>query len=498
MEYKINNIRNIKETKLQMLDKDNKSSNQLKYDKYIVYGIFNKYKNIDNIIVEIKNILLIYSSNVKDIYNDFLEVVIEKNLLHEKLVINFIYNEIKRNNFVFYDVVEYYKSKGDYFNLIKIVCCLIDLDDTCFFVVKKLSFLLNEINNADKKKIIELLMFFYKNSNKPRGKNIFLNEIEILQQKTILKSKPRIIDVTVTLKCNLKCIMCNVNNEDNSYELDEYIYNFLITNIKYLENITWKGGEVFLYKNFLNLLKMASDNNVGQTIITNGLLLNEEIIEMFCKNNIFLAISIDAAEKELYEKIRVGGKFEKLLENINILKKMKKKYPKFSYSMHTVLTNINYRTIDDIISFAYNSGFDMLYFMKCAPSKYNKHLLLNDNDIEYIKNKLNKNRQTKIKIEYDIAFQILKDNKVFNYRGNNCNDELKEDFKESVFCLLPWKKLTIDDMSISFDCHCKTIKIDSNDTDIWNSKKMVEYRKNIIQNREKACRIFLRNNKNEQ
>ena len=48
-------------------------------------------------------------------------------------------------------------------------------------------------------------------------------------------------------------------------------------NIKYLENITWKGGEVFLYKKFLNLLKIASDNHVKQTIITNGLLLNEEI-----------------------------------------------------------------------------------------------------------------------------------------------------------------------------------------------------------------------------
>ena len=51
--------------------------------------------------------------------------------------------------------------------------------------------------------------------------------------------------------------------------------------------------------------------------------------------------------------------------------------------------------------------------------------------------------------------------------------------------------MIVDDLSISFDCHCNSIDIDYND--IWNSKSMIEYRKNIIQNRENICRIFLGN-----
>jgi len=486
----VSNTKNTKETKFKIFNDIDK----VNYNKDIVYKVFEENKNIEDIVIEIKNILFVYNLNIKDIVIDFLEKILEKNLLHEKLLINFIYNEINENNSIFYNIIDYYKEKKDCFNLIKILCCLIEFDDTYFFVNNELSVLLSEIDDTNKNDIIELLMFFYDNSKRPRAKNIFLNEAEILQQKTILKSKPREIDVTVTFKCNLKCIMCNTIYNNDNYIMDDYIYDFLLHNIKYLEKIVWKGGEVFLYKNFLNLLKLAYDNSVHQIIITNGLLLNEKIIELLCKSNVSLSISIDAVEKELYEKIRVGGQFEVLLKNISLLKKYKKIYPKFSYSMATVLTNINYRTMDDIVDFAFRNEFDGLYFMKCEPTEKNKYLLLNEKDIKYIKDKLIQYQKTKMKIRYDIAFQVLKDNNVCAYEDRNYSDELKNKFKETVFCLLPWKKICLNkDKKVSFDCHCNTIEIE--DDDIWNDKEIVEYREKILKNKEYSCKIFLENKK---
>lgn len=475
------------EKKIQVFDLE-----QVKYDKNIVYKIFEENKSADDIIIEINKILSLYDSSTNDIFNDLLENIVEKNLLHEELLINLIHEKINKNNSILFNVIKNYKESKNYLNLIKILCCLIDFDDTSFFVINEISFLLNEINNmdkTDKKSIIELLMYFYNNSKKPRAKNIFLNEAEILQQKTILESKPRIVDVTVTSKCNLKCIMCN-GTKNSNYEMEDYIYDFLLNNIKYFEKIVWKGGEVFLYKNFLKLFKLASDNKVEQAIITNGLLLNDKNIEILCKSNVKLAISIDAVEKELYEKIRVGGNFNTLLENINILKKYKKMYPEFSYSMSVVLMNINYKTIDDMINFASYNGFNGIYFMKCAPSEGNEYLLLNNDEIDYIKNKIAEYQKTKINIGYDIAFQMLKDNRVCVYKDNNCDDEQKNDSKETVFCLLPWKKIGFEaEREISFDCHCNIIKLDSDV--IWNNNKIVEYRQKILKDREKACKIFL-------
>ena len=87
-----------------------------------------------------------------------------------------------------------------------------------------------------------------------------------------------------------------------------------------------------------------------------------------------------------------------------------------------------------------------------------------------------------------------KDNKYENNKNivssDKKTDEL-DDSDKSIYCNLPWKKMIVDDLSISFDCHCNSIDIDYND--IWNSKSMIEYRKNIIQNRENICRIFLGN-----
>ena len=195
------------EKKIQVFDLE-----EVKYDKNIVYKIFEENKSADDIIIEINKILSLYDSSTNDIFNDLLENIVEKNLLHEELLINLIHEKINKNNSILFNVIKNYKESKNYLNLIKILCCLIDFDDTSFFVINELSFLLNEINNmdkTDKKSIIELLMYFYNNSKKPRAKNIFLNEAEILQQKTILESKPRVVDVTVTSKCNLKCIMCN-------------------------------------------------------------------------------------------------------------------------------------------------------------------------------------------------------------------------------------------------------------------------------------------------
>jgi tetratricopeptide (TPR) repeat protein len=44
----------------------------------------------------------------------------------------------------------------------------------------------------------------------PFLKNKILNEIEISQKKTILKSKPLVLGVTLSHACNIKCKMCDV------------------------------------------------------------------------------------------------------------------------------------------------------------------------------------------------------------------------------------------------------------------------------------------------
>ena len=301
--------------------------------------------------------------------------------------------------------------------------------------------------------------------------------------------------------------MC-CNGYDKEYELDDRIYKYIVDNIMYFQTVNWKGGEVFLYKNFKNLLKLAIKYNVKQKITTNALLLNEEIIELLASNGIELSISIDAVTKDLYEKIRKGGNFEQLLINLNLLLKAKKKYPKFDYHMATVLMKENYKTINDIIDFAIKYGFSSLYCIACDEVDWNRHLILSKEDLFNVKKEISNRKFDKFMVSFDLKLGILCENNDENNDNKNDNnkyensknivslDEKTDEFDDSnrsIYCNLPWKKMIVDDVSISFDCHCNSIDIDYND--IWNSKKMVEYRKNIVQKRENICRIFLENNK---
>ena len=382
---------------------------------------------------------------------------------------------------------------------------------------------IRNFEQEEKSKIIELLMKYNKNSKKNRAGNIFLNEAEILQRKTILKSKPREVHVTVTLKCNLKCIMC-CTGYDTEYELDEQIYEYLVDNMKYLEKIIWKGGEVFLYKNFFKLFELAIKYNVQQIIITNGLLLNKDIIEHIYKNNVLLSISIDAIDKELYEKIRVGGRFEKLIETLTILKSIKENKKNFHYSMNVVLMTLNYNKILEFVNFAKLYNFSSVHFSKCDPGKENKGIpfLLQEKHLSEIYKQFNSDYMKKIlekkediDIEIDNSFIIgyknidsklndckeeIKDNKG-KTKGNkedNCDCIGKEIISDKLFCDLPWKRVIFNMDTIGFDCHCKVINISkclSERTDIWNCEELVEYRKDIIDKKEKSCKIFLENTK---
>ncbi len=313
----------------------------------------------------------------------------------------------------------YIRKTKDVKYIIDCLCELIEKDDTDTDSIRTLSLILLVRNpkGEEKKDIVTILMRYSENSKKLRAGNIFLNEAEILEKKTILKSKPRELAITLTMKCNLRCIMCE-NGYDHQYEIDEKTYEYLVKIMPYLEKIELKGGEVFLYKNFKELLMLANKYNVNQVILTNGLLLNKEIISFLSKNRVFLSISIDAADKEMYEKIRSGGKFEKLLENLEILKNLKNKNKNFKYSMSSVLMSVNYDKVSELVDFAKFYKFDFISFLKCIEyPQGDKSLLLTQEQMYEIYKQVDK--ETKKLKESVNDFKIKLDIPFVLYHGNN-------------------------------------------------------------------------------
>ena len=386
------------------------------------------------------------------------------------------------------------------YKLIDIICEYIEEDDTDSDIIRALAILLrkNMYDKQKKGKIIEILDRYNKCSKKPRAGNIFLNEKEILEKKVVLESKPRHITVELTTKCNLRCLMCGFSDIDNDKKInisDEFL-QFFKSNIQYFERIVWQGGEPFLYNEIFNLVDLAKKNNVFQQISTNFLLFNDKNIEKICDEKITLSISIDGITKDIYEKIRLGGNFETLIKNLNILKKYKENKT-FKMIMAVVVMPINFMQLDDMVKFAINYGFDEINFQKYM-KKRDMDLDLNTEQLDFVLKRIKLYEKqslcSEIPIKISTAFEYEKE--CVNTETNECksecedikdNEKQKEIVNEKIFCYAPWTNLCLYTNNI-LKIACNSIDINCKETEIWNNRELIKYRQMIVDKNLMLCR----------
>jgi len=377
-------------------------------------------------------------------------------------------------------------------------------------VAVKLVQIYNFIGN--KKKAVEICSSFLMNKDVKNDKflsNLFLNEREIAEEKIILKSNPRIMLVALTNSCNLKCPMCATRDQDNVWNISEKFKNYILKNLSNLELITWQGGEVFLYKGFEELFLEACKNKyLKQIIITNGLLLNKPWIDLMIQAGLLdLTISIDSIEKNIYEKIRCGAKFEVLIDNLKYLKQARQRQKSnITLTMRITVSDDNIYDLEKMIDFAAEYDFNVVILSALWLEQHNnkKYDFSSKSREELIKiNELkrkifDKSNKHKIKLINllpniyieDFSNTYCEKSHVSNNETNNCNEYFESNVKDNEtnnmpFCFRPWKQLaTTVRREIRPECLCLqnvAITYECDDFEgIWNNKNMQEYRRKLI------------------
>ncbi|WP_352404214.1 radical SAM protein [Sporanaerobacter acetigenes] len=259
----------------------------------------------------------------------------------------------------------------------------------------------DELNTTDKIKVKNIIMEFI--CNKPNF--IFLNKLPnpVYFKKTGVKHAKVPIDVTISLtnKCNLKCIHCFKNCSNKN---DKFIsYDMLIDTLKFLNNksnnIQITGGEPMLHDNFFDILKYCI-YNFKTTITTSGTLINSKNVHNFKGiNNVQL--SLYSYDKKLHDSITtVPGSFNKTVNAIKELSEIK-----IPSTIATIVTNSNINHMEDMINFAYQSGANSIRFGTLTPhgraTKLNSLILSQEeiNNIEIRLDKLSKKYEKKIHVE---------------------------------------------------------------------------------------------------
>ena len=136
------------------------------------------------------------------------------------------------------------------------------------------------------------------------------------------------IDIETNYSCNLKCIMCPYGDSDFQHPKykgisleKEIIKDIINQGVKNgLKSIRFSGlNEPLLYEDIPELIAYAKQKGVLDIFLTsNGMLLNTKKATKLIEAGLtHLMISLDASTMETYSKIRIGGNFDKVIENLN-------------------------------------------------------------------------------------------------------------------------------------------------------------------------------------
>jgi len=161
--------------------------------------------------------------------------------------------------------------------------------------------------------------------------------------------------------CNLKCEYCVYSSIHKKKKIEKISFDAYCKVIdecidNNLCSIELNGiNEPFLQKDIIKYIKYAKE--AGILIIslhTNARLLNNKIIEDLINSGVTLVVfSLDAINKDTYEKIRKGSNYKKVMENINTFLEMKKKlktqFPLCKVSF--VRNKLNYKEFDQFFKY---------------------------------------------------------------------------------------------------------------------------------------------------
>ncbi len=347
-----------------------------------------------------------------------------------------------------------------------------------------------EKEDLAKKIFLKLLSIKELKSNKFMYNRV-LNEYEILMRKEYLESKPREIRATITNKCNIGCRYCDIwkcsDWQQSAERMKEVVDNF-----PYMDNVYWLGGETFLYKGFEDILEEGSKfSTLKQTIFTNGLLLNERILEKLAKGNIKLYIAIDAGKKETYEYLRRGASWDKLCSNLALIKEVRSKTGKNIDTVYNVVVSkTNYKELFDVVELAKKYEFSRIRLMPIL-GNWKEENIFSSRDIEalnYIKEITplieSKSKEYGIILENNLPTQEGKSYKDLNLKFvKDGKYDVVKTTGNVMRCVVPWKLVVLDSKGPMRAC------ANSNDwlgdsrkqtiSEFWNSENMQMFRRHF-------------------
>ena len=149
----------------------------------------------------------------------------------------------------------------------------------------------------------------------------------------------------LTYRCNLRCPYCYVGNDRNKEELTTEEWFKIIDQIPWYSFVTLVGGEPLIRKDFTDILMKTARKTFGKlNVVSNGILITDEIIDAFIKSRMMLlSVSLDGYGKNHDINRNQDGIFEKIINNFE---KMNSRPKRPMIDIKTIVLENN---LDDLV-----------------------------------------------------------------------------------------------------------------------------------------------------
>lgn len=191
-----------------------------------------------------------------------------------------------------------------------------------------------------------------------------------------IRNIPELMEIEPTRGCNLRCIMCHVPYEKGPVE-----YINLDSLRKNTEGITdchvMLGSEYepTIHPQFEELLKLAIDRNWKLDFITNGLRLDKIDKKILADVDFHVFnVSFDGATEDTFSKIRIGAKYNKVLDNIKNVLEIVKTNGAHTAINATLLKSNLHETVD-MVKMWDKIGFDLIRLFAMQARQANTDVL---------------------------------------------------------------------------------------------------------------------------
>jgi len=199
---------------------------------------------------------------------------------------------------------------------------------------------------------------------------------------TPAESYPTRMEFQLANTCNLQCAMCDGwsssmirRNRDRLHPVpnpyDQGFVDQLEEFIPHLTQAHFVGGEPFIINVFLQIWeRIVLVNPACQIIVqTNGTVLNDRIKAFLRKGNFSINVSLDSVNKQRYEQIRQGARFETTMKNIDyFVEYCRAKHTTFQITACPMQNN--WREMPRLVRFANRKGSVALFHTVLYPRNY--------------------------------------------------------------------------------------------------------------------------------